>query len=95
MTKSRKLWVVLLLAFLLGVIITVSEPDLQVLAELVPSVPNETLIFFVAAGVGIFLAVAILRMLFGIALPVMLVILYSVGLFPGLFGAGGLPGSGL
>ena len=81
MTKSRKLWVVLLLAFLLGVIITVSEPDLQVLAELVPSVPNETLIFFVAAGVGIFLAVAILRMLFGIALPVMLVIFYLLVFF--------------
>ena len=81
MTKSRKLWVVLVLAFLLGVIITVSEPDLQVLAELVPSVPNEVLILFVAAGVGVFLAIAILRMLFGIALPVMLVVFYALVFF--------------
>lgn len=81
MTKSRKLWVVLVLAFLLGVIITVSEPDLQVLAELVPSVPNEVLILFVAAGVGVFLAIAILRMLFGIALPVMLVGFYALVFF--------------
>ena len=55
MTKSRKLWVVLVLAFLLGVIITVSEPDLQVLANQVPAVPNMTLILSVACGVGAFL----------------------------------------
>ena len=33
MTKSRKVWLILLLAFLLGVLITISEPDLQVLAS--------------------------------------------------------------
>ena len=81
LTKSRKLPVVIGLSFLLGFIITISEPDLQVLAELVPSVPNEVLILFVAAGVGVFLAIAILRMLFGIALPVMLVGFYALVFF--------------
>ena len=76
-TRSRKLWAVVILSFILGVIVTVSEPDLQVLAELVPSVPNLVLILFVALGVGGFLAVAIVRMLFGIALPVMLVGFYA------------------
>lgn len=36
MTQSKKLWVVVALSFLLGFIITISEPDLQVLAQQVP-----------------------------------------------------------
>ena len=40
MTKTKKLGIVVFLSFLLGFIITISEPDLQVLAEQVPSVPN-------------------------------------------------------
>ena len=75
-TGSKKLGVVVLLAFLLGFVITISEPDLQVLATLVPSIPNLVLILSVACGVGVFLALALLRMLFGIPLPRMLVVLY-------------------
>lgn len=78
MTKTRKLWIMILMGFVLGFVITVSEPDLQVLAEQVPSVPNLILIIAVAVGVGIFLVVALLRMLFGIALPPMLVVFYLV-----------------
>ena len=73
MTKTKKLGVVVFLSFLLGFIITISEPDLQVLAEQVPSVPNLILILSVAFGVGLFLVVALLRMLFSIALPTLLV----------------------
>ena len=40
-TKTRKLWLILPLGFLLGFMITISEPDLQVLAQQVPDVPNE------------------------------------------------------
>ncbi len=78
MTQSKKLWVVVALSFLLGFIITISEPDLQVLAQQVPSVPNLTLILAVACGVGVFLVVALLRMLFSIALPPFLVCFYAV-----------------
>ncbi len=77
-TGSKKLWVVVVLAFLLGFIITISEPDLQVLANLVPSIPNLVLILSVACGVGVFLALALLRMLFRIPLPPMLVVLYLI-----------------
>ena len=76
MTKTRKLWVMIFMGFILGFIITISEPDLQVLAEQVPSVPNLILIVAVAVGVGVFLVVALLRMLFSIPLPPMLVVLY-------------------
>ena len=78
MTKTKKVWFIVLLSFILGLIITVSEPDLQVLAELVPAVPNMTLILAVAVGVGLFLVVAILRMLLGIALSHLLVVLYII-----------------
>lgn len=78
MTQSKKVWLIVLLSFLLGFVITVSEPDLQVLAGLVPSIPNAALIIAVAIGVGIFLVVAILRMLLNIALSHLLVILYII-----------------
>lgn len=48
------------------------------LAQQVPSVPNLTLIVTVACGVGVFLVIAVLRMLFGIALPWLLVFFYLI-----------------
>lgn len=80
MTQSRKLWVMLVLGFVLGFIITISEPDLQVLAEQVPSIPNRILILSVSCGVGIFLSISLLRMLFHIPLPFMLVCSYLIAL---------------
>ena len=77
MTKSKNLLIMILVSFTLGFIITISEPDLQVLAEQVPSVPNLVLILAVAAGVGCFLVIALLRMLFGIGLSYMLLIFYG------------------
>ena len=78
MTKSRKLSVVVIVSFLMGVIITVSEPDLQVLATQVPSIPNGILIGSVAVGVGVFLVIALLRILFCVPLNRLLVISYIV-----------------
>lgn len=77
MTKSKKLLVMILISFIMGFIITVSEPDLQVLAQQVPSIPNMVLILAVAAGSGVFLVIALLRMLFRIALPHLLVFFYA------------------
>lgn len=78
MTKSRKLLVMVLISFIMGFVITISEPDLQVLAQQVPAVPNLVLILAVALGVGCFLVFALLRMLFGIALSHLLVIFYFI-----------------
>lgn len=76
--KSNHLIIIVLVTFLLGFIITISEPDLQVLASQVPSVPNMTIILSVACGVGVFLVIALLRMLFSIALPPILVTFYII-----------------
>ncbi|MBO5196958.1 MAG: DUF1538 domain-containing protein [Lachnospiraceae bacterium] len=78
MTKSKKLIVIIPVSFIMGLVITISEPDLQVLAQQVPSVPNLVLILAVAIGVAIFLVLAILRMLFGIPLPYLLVLFYGI-----------------
>lgn len=78
MTKSKNIVVIILISFIMGFVITVSEPDLQVLAQQVPAIPNLVLILAVAAGVGTFLVFALLRMLFGIALPKLLVIFYGI-----------------
>ena len=85
MTKSKNVFIVILISFIMGFIITISEPDLQVLAEQVPSVPNLTLILAVALGVGGFLIVALLRMLFGIALGHLLIIFYGIAFALTLF----------
>ena len=77
-TRSRSLPVIIAMGFLLGFLITISEPDLQVLAGQVPAVPNMTLILSVAAGVGVFLVLALLRMLLGVPLAPMLVGSYLV-----------------
>ena len=76
-SPEQNLFLIIGVGFLLGFLITISEPDLQVLANQVPSIPNMTLILSVAVGVGIFLVMAFLRMLLGIPLPRLLVIFYA------------------
>ncbi len=78
LSRSKKAWVMSFVAFVMGVIITVSEPDLQVLAEQVSAIPNMVLILTVALGVGAFLAMAVLRILFKINLSTLLMVLYSL-----------------
>ncbi|MBR6770154.1 MAG: DUF1538 domain-containing protein [Lachnospiraceae bacterium] len=90
MAQTKRLHIIVFLAFIMGFIITVSEPDLQVLAEQVPSIPNMVLILAVACGVGLFLVVAQLRMLFSIALPHMLVVFYTIVFLLVLFVPGDL-----
>ena len=76
MTKTKKALLMAALCFVMGLIITVSEPDLQVLARQVPSIPNGVIILAVGTGVGVFLVIALFRMLFGIALSHMLIAFY-------------------
>jgi len=62
--------------FLLGVLTTMAEPDLQVLAQQVPAIDNIVLILTVAAGVGLFLVAATRRIQRGIPLRRLLLIFY-------------------
>ena len=84
-SKMKKLLTVMLTGFLMGVIITVSEPDLQVLAGQVPSVPNMVLIMTVAVGVGLFLALAIVRIRYKISLSMLLIVCYLALILVSMF----------
>ncbi len=78
MTKTKNIFIIILISFIMGFVITISEPDLQVLAQQVPSIPNLTLILSVACGVAVFLVLAILRMLFRIPLSYVLLFFYII-----------------
>ena len=105
LSKQRKLWLLLGVCFILGVLITVAEPDLQVLADQVSSIMSGTLLIYtVGIGVGGFLLVAILRivlhkrlssvlMLFYMllfALALMLAVNENLDLLPMAFDSGGV-----
>ena len=76
MSRARRRILPLAAAFLLGMLITVAEPDLTVLAQQVPAIPNLVLILTVAAGVGLFLVAALLRVTLKVPLSYLLVGLY-------------------
>jgi len=83
LSKQRKLGLLLAVCFVLGLLITVAEPDLQVLAGQVSAVMNGTvLIYAVGIGVGAFLMVAILRIVFKRSLSNILMLFYML-LFAG------------
>ena len=77
-SKTKKLWLIIIVSFVVGLVITIAEPDLQILANQVPSIPNTTLIYTVSIGVGIMLVLAVLRILFRISLSNLLLLLYAV-----------------
>ena len=78
LTKSRKLPLILTVSFALGVAITVAEPDLQVLAGNVPEIDTTVLILTVSVGVGFFLMLCMVRILFSISLRTMLIVFYAI-----------------
>lgn len=77
LTKSAKLGLLLSVSFFLGLLITVAEPDLTVLAEQVSAVINPTvLVISVGVGVGIFLVLGIMKIVFSVSLSSMLMFFY-------------------
>ncbi len=78
MTKSRKIWVVVLVSFFIGTLITVSEPDLTVLAAKVPAIETGVFIWTVGLGVGVFLVLAVLRIVLAVKLRYLLFASYGI-----------------
>ena len=76
LSKGKRIFPIILICFVIGAIITIAEPDLRVLANQVASIPNQVLIWTVAIGVGVFLAVAVLRIRFHISLRRLLAVCY-------------------
>ena len=105
LSQQKKLSLLLGVCFVLGMLITIAEPDLQVLAGQVSDVMNGTiLIYTVGIGVGVFLVVAVMKIIFKqslshilmlfymllFALALMLVINGNASLLPVAFDSGGV-----
>lgn len=79
LTKSRKIGILVAVCFLMGVLITVAEPDLSVLADQVSAVIQPTLLIVtVGIGVGLFLALAVIRIVTRADLTAMLMFFYMI-----------------
>ena len=91
MTHSRKIWLIAFLSFVIGIIVTIAEPDLQILAEQVPAVAEKTplgnylLILTVAVGVGIFLTIGMLRIVLHVPLHYLLIVFYLAAFVLSIF----------
>lgn len=75
LTKTKKLSLLLIICFIMGLFITVAEPDLTVLAN---QVGSDLIIIFVGLGVGLFLLLAILKIVFKKDLASILMYFYMV-----------------
>ena len=78
LTRTKNLPLILGVSFALGFAITVAEPDLQVLAETVPHISSTVLLLTVGVGVGLFMAVCMLRIVTGANLRWLLIGCYAL-----------------
>ena len=77
LVRTKNLLITIVVCFIVGMIITVAEPDLQVLSNQVPSVPNAVLVWTVAFGVGILLNISLLKILI-VLYPVLFLVSFLV-----------------
>lgn len=78
-SKTKNIVIMAIIATVMGFVITLAEPDLSVLAGQVPGISSKwVVILTVAVGTGIFLALALIRIMFKINIKVLLGICYSV-----------------
>lgn len=89
-TKSNKLWIVIVAGLILGFFISVAEPDLHILAEQVDSVSSgliskASIVIVVSIGVAIMLAIGLGRIVYNFPLYKLLTIIYLVILVLAIF----------
>ena len=82
---SKKIWLIAFISFIIGILVTISEPDLVILAEQVNGMDNWVLILTVSVGVGIFLAIAVMRIVFNWNLTAIMIGFYAVAFVLGFF----------
>ena len=75
---NKKIWLIAFVSFIIGILVTISEPDLQLLAEQVSGMENMVLILTVSVGVGIFLAIAVMRIVFNWNLTAIMIGFYAI-----------------
>ena len=78
LVSSGKKVIMFMITFAIGFIVTIAEPDLTVLAHQVPGIPDRVLIWTVACGVGLFLMLSWVRIVFRVDLKYLLIFFYIV-----------------
>ncbi len=79
LSRQKAIHLLLVVCFVLGMLITIAEPDLLVLASQVSSVMNGTLLIYtIGIGVGAFLVIAVLRIIFKRRLSTLLMLFYML-----------------
>lgn len=80
--KVKKVWIIILFGFLFGLVTTIAEPDVQVLVgellEVNPFISAFLLTSIFGIGAGLFVSLALIRILKNIGLKWVLLILYSI-----------------
>lgn len=77
LTRRSKLLLLIPVVFVIGFVISIAEPDLQILGRQTPAIPGWILISTVSVGVGLFLVLAMLRILFKIPFSILLITFYT------------------
>ena len=79
-TKRRSIWFLILIFFLFGLFVTIAEPDLNVLAEQATSDISSKIFLMISVGigVGIFLVIGAIRILFQKSLKLWLLAFYGL-----------------
>ena len=78
LSKKSKPWLMIVFCFILGIIITIAEPDLMVLANQVSSINTWVFIVTVSVGVGLFLVLGLLRIIFKWKIDLVIAICYFI-----------------
>ncbi|MCL2015178.1 MAG: DUF1538 domain-containing protein [Defluviitaleaceae bacterium] len=81
MTSTRKIFIIGLVSFVIGVTIAFAGPDLWVLAGLVPGISEWVILITASVGAGFSLLLAVLRIIFGVSLAKILVVCYGLLIF--------------
>lgn len=85
LVKTKKpVWIILVF-FVMGFLITLAEPDLQILATQISTIPNNTLILSVGLGVGLAVTVFVLKVLLKVKLSYILMGLYGIAFILSFF----------
>lgn len=83
--SSKKTWLVAFISFIIGILVTIAEPDLWLLAGQVNRNDPFTLILTVSIGVGIFLAIAVMRIIFKWSLTAIMIGFYTIAFILAFF----------
>ena len=85
---TKKIWLIAFVSFLIGILVTISEPDLVILSEQVyknDDFMQKILILTVSAGVGIFLTIAVMRIVFNWNLTAIMIAFYTIAFILAFF----------